>query len=447
MKSKPSSVTLRSLGRHESPNVTFMDPDSTWPIVWQRAKGMHVWDETGRRYLDLTAAFGVAACGHAPKQVVEAGQKQLACLMHAMGDVHPHALKAQLLTELSRWTYERWYRRDARAGGRKPERSAKFAKSILCNSGFEAVEAALKTAHLATGRSGVVAFSGAYHGLGYGALTVTHRSHFRRPFQSQLKPFSHFLKYPSDRQSMKQSFDRLERLLKQGTVGAILVEAIQSRAGLRMPPEGFLPGLRERCHAHGALLILDEIYTGFGRTGRWFACEHESVTPDLICVGKALTGGFRLGLYRIQQSHGGGLAAFYRRSHAYQYLPGPSGGVRHGIGTAGLAQEPRLGSASHRQGAGWLKELQERFAPMGHRVQVRGRGLMMGIELLDARGFPDGAQVVAWAKRLLQEGMVVLPSGENGEVLSLSPPLIIGASHMQEASRKLLKTYRQLSSL
>ena len=448
MKSKPSSVTLRSLGRHESPNVTFMDPDGTWPIVWQRAKGMHVWDETGRRYLDLTAAFGVAACGHAPKQVVEAGQKQLACLMHAMGDVHPHALKAQLLTELSRWTYERWYRRDARAGGRKPERSAKFAKSILCNSGFEAVEAALKTAHLATGRSGVVAFSGAYHGLGYGALTVTHRSHFRRPFQSQLKPFSHFLKYPSDRQSMKQSFDRLERLLKTGTVGAILVEAIQSRAGLRMPPEGFLPGLRERCHAHGALLILDEIYTGFGRTGRWFACEHESVTPDLICVGKALTGGFPLsaciGSSKVMEE------AWPRSTgeamHTSTFLGHPVG-CAMALAQLDLLKSRDLARASHRQGAGWLKELQERFAPMGHRVQVRGRGLMMGIELLDARGFPDGAQVVAWAKRLLQEGMVVLPSGENGEVLSLSPPLIIGASHMQEASRKLLKTYRQLSSL
>ncbi|HCB97262.1 MAG TPA: hypothetical protein DEP78_03260 [Verrucomicrobiales bacterium] len=165
-------------------------------------------------------------------------------------------------------------------------------------------------------------------------------------------------------------------------------------------------------------------------------------------MGKALTGGFPLsaciGSSKVMEE------AWPRSTgeamHTSTFLGHPVG-CAMALAQLDLLKSRDLARASHRQGAGWLKELQERFAPMGHRVQVRGRGLMMGIELLDARGFPDGAQVVAWAKRLLQEGMVVLPSGENGEVLSLSPPLIIGASHMQEASRKLLKTYRQLSSL
>jgi len=442
MQTQPSSATLSALLRHESPNVTYLDPDGTWPIVWQKAKGMHVWDESGRRYLDLTAAFGVAACGHAPREVVRAGQQQMGCLMHAMGDVHPHALKGRLLAELSRWTFERWARRDARRGG---VQVGKVAKSILCNSGFEAVEASLKTAHLATGRSGVIAFSGAYHGLGYGALTVTHRSHFRRPFQSQLKKFSHFLKYPSDAVAMRQGFDQLERLLKKGVVGAVIVEAIQSRAGLRIPPQGFLLGLQERCHAHGALLILDEIYTGFGRTGMWFACEHESVTPDLICVGKALTGGFPLSAC---VGHSELMDQAWPRSsgeamHTSTFLGHPVG-CAMALAQLELLKSRDLARASSRQGKCWIQQLSQHFQAMSDRVKVRGRGLMIGLELIDAKGSPDGLQVVEWAKRLLKEGVIVLPSGERGEVLSLSPPLIIGESHMKQATNKLLKTYHQL---
>src|SRR6266436_9919140 len=123
------------LRKYESHNVTFIDPNGGWPIVWERAKGVHVWDADGKKYLDLTAAFGVAAAGHANPRVVKAGQKQMARLLHAMGDVHPHELKGRLARELSKLTFERW-----RAGR---------GKSIFCNSGFEAVEAALKTAMLA----------------------------------------------------------------------------------------------------------------------------------------------------------------------------------------------------------------------------------------------------------------------------------------------------------
>ena len=162
--------TLDLLRRYESRNVTFTEPDGSWPIVWARARGVHVWDAEGRKYLDLTAAFGVAAAGHANPRVVRAGQRQMATLLHAMGDVHPHALKAELAKELSRITFGRWAR---------TMRMTAHGKTIFCNSGFEAVEAALKTALLATGRAGVVAFEGGYHGLGYGALNATHREHFR----------------------------------------------------------------------------------------------------------------------------------------------------------------------------------------------------------------------------------------------------------------------------
>src|SRR5436189_6272143 len=113
-RNQKSKITLRLLRAHESPNVTFIDPDGSWPIVWERAKDVYVWDAEGRKYLDLTAAFGVAATGHANSRVVSAGQKQMARLLHAMGDVHPHALKAQLARELSRITFERWEGRKSR---------------------------------------------------------------------------------------------------------------------------------------------------------------------------------------------------------------------------------------------------------------------------------------------------------------------------------------------
>src|SRR5476651_767047 len=125
--------TIQLLRDYESRNVLFTEPDGSWPIVWERAKGVNVWDAEGKKFLDLTAAFGVAAAGHANPNVVKAGQKQMARLLHAMGDVHPHARKAELARELSRITFERWAQNS----------KSKTGKVIFCNSGFEAVEAAL----------------------------------------------------------------------------------------------------------------------------------------------------------------------------------------------------------------------------------------------------------------------------------------------------------------
>src|SRR5664279_4711984 len=209
--------TLQLLRTYESRNITFMEADGSWPIVWERASGVHVWDANGKKYLDLTAAFGVAATGHANSKVVKAGQTQMAKLLHAMGDVHPHALKAQLARELSRITYERWSRTRLRlASARQVTHHASriTGKTIFSNSGFEAVESALKTAMLATGKRGVIAFEGAYHGLGYGALNATHREHFRNPFHFQLREFAHFVPFPkksADLTTVEWSIRRLFR--------------------------------------------------------------------------------------------------------------------------------------------------------------------------------------------------------------------------------------------
>jgi 4-aminobutyrate aminotransferase/(S)-3-amino-2-methylpropionate transaminase len=197
---------LELLARFESRNVTFLEDDGTWPIVWERARGVYVWDAEGRRYLDLTGAFGVASAGHANPAVVRAGQRQLAELAHAMGDVHPHARKAELARELSRVTFGRWTARQS------------TGKVIFGSSGFEAVEAAMKTARLATGRRHVIAFQGGYHGLGYGALNATHRSHFRAPFQDQLGGFGRFATFPHDERSLRRTRRELGALLRDRSV-------------------------------------------------------------------------------------------------------------------------------------------------------------------------------------------------------------------------------------
>ncbi|HEY5912034.1 MAG TPA: aspartate aminotransferase family protein [Verrucomicrobiae bacterium] len=434
--------TLALLRAYESRNVTFQEPDGSWPIVWDRARGVHVWDAEGRKYLDLTAAFGVAAAGHANPRVVKAGQRQMAKLLHAMGDVHPHPLKARLARELSRITFERW-------------RSHSSGKAIFCNSGFEAVEAALKTAMLATGKPGVIAFEGAYHGLGYGALNATHRGHFRGPFLSQLGQFGYFVPFPSvgqaSRPSLSKARDRItdklngcftvekqiRRLLRAKKIGAILVEPIQVRGGINIPDPRFLPMLRRLCTEHGTLLILDEIYTGFGRTGRWFACEHPAVVPDLICLGKALTGGFPLSacVGRADLMDAAWLPSTGEAIHTSTFLG-------HPVGCAmALAQIREL---SNRGLIERSRRLGEHLSSLlfSHITQTstcssRGLGLLAGVELLTSAGKPATDAALTLIKRLLHQGYIFLPEGEHANVISFTPPLTISPRQLQDAVEAL----------
>ena len=414
--------TIQLLRAYESRNVLFTDPDGSWPIVWERAKGVNVWDADGGKYLDLTAAFGVAAAGHANANVVKAGQQQMAKLLHAMGDVHPHALKAELARELSRITFERW------SDGKKT------GKTIFCNSGFEAVEAALKTAMITGGKYGVIAFNGAYHGLGYGALNVTHREFFRSPFRLQLREFANFVPFPTKTSDLAVVETLISRLFQRGWVGAILVEPVQTRGGINVPPPGFLPMLRKLCDKHGALLILNEIYTGFGRTGKWFACEHSGVVPDLICLGKALTGGFPL-------------SACVGRADIMDAAWPPSKGeavhtstfLGHPVGCAmALAQiseirRLKLCERSAKLGEFLLEQLSILHPPSSILASVRGFGLMAGVELRLPDGKPATAAALTAIKALLHNGYILLPEGEHSNVISFTPPLTITKAQLAKA--------------
>jgi 4-aminobutyrate aminotransferase-like enzyme len=450
--------TLALLRSYESRNVTFMEADGSWPIVWDRACGVHVWDTEGRKYLDLTAAFGVAAAGHANPRVVRAGQKQMAKLLHAMGDVHPHALKAKLARELSRLTFERWTRKLGKG-------NARSGKVIFGNSGFEAVEAALKTAMLATGKQGVIAFEGAYHGLGYGALNATHRRHFRAAFRKQLGGFTQFVPFPNcdvcscdvtaaeQRGSLCGQLPSLEkhirRLLRSRKIGAILVEPVQVRGGINTPGQEFLPMLRRLCDEYGALLIADEIFTGFGRTGCWFACEWSQVVPDLICLGKALTGGFPLSacVGRADLMDKAWPESTGEAIHTSTYLG-------HPVGCAmALAQIDELRNKRLVERCGrefWLfipamlnsvtYELPEGMC------RFRGNCLLAGLELRQTNGQPATEAALHIIKRMLHRGFILLPEGEHSNIISFTPPLTITKTQLWRAIRALGEELHRLRS-
>ena len=398
-------------------------------MVWERAKGVHVWDADGKKYLDLTGAFGVAASGHANPRVIKAGQSQLARLPHAMGDVHPHAMKAQLARELSRITFERW----SRIKG----------KTIFCNSGFEAVEAALKTAILATGRHGVIAFTGAYHGLGYGALNATHRDFFRKPFQPQLREFARFVQFPGKIADLAAVEFQIRHLFRREWIGAILVEPVQARGGINVPPPEFLSLLRKLCDEFGALLIADEIYTGFGRTGKWFACEHggTGVSPEegsvfhLICLGKALTGGFPLSacVGRADLMDAAWPPSKGEALHTSTFLGNPVG-CAMALAQIAEIEKLKLPERAAELGEFLLAQLSTFYLPTSTlQIASRGLGLMAGMELRRHDGSPATAETFAAVKALLQRGYIFLPEGEYGNVISLTPPLTITQAQLARA--------------
>ncbi len=413
------------LREHESPNITFVSHDA--PIFWREALGANVLDVDGNVYIDLTAGFGVAATGHRNPRVAAAIGLQHSRLAHALGDVHPPDVKVALLERLAAVTPEG------------------LSQTILANSGAEAVEAALKTARLAAGRPGVLCFTGAYHGLTYGALAVTDGPLFRDPFRDQLGlpvvrvPFPHPYRPP---EALRGSEDLAaaalvivaEALEAGEQIGGLIVEPIQGRGGIVVPPPGFLAGLRELCDRHGVVLIFDEIYTGFGRTGRWFACDHESVAPDLLCLGKALTGALPfsacVGRPEIMAAwpESRGIAV-----HTSTFLGHPPACA------AALAQIDEIASQelvarAARLGEDLRAQLQSLPARQPGVGDVRGRGLLAGIELVrPGSRDPDPAQAQRVIAEALRRGIILLADGLDANVIGLSPPLTISKEQLDFA--------------
>jgi 4-aminobutyrate aminotransferase/(S)-3-amino-2-methylpropionate transaminase len=372
------------------------------PIVYATARGANVIDVDGNRYVDLVAGFGAQLLGHAPKRVARALEVQSERLWLALGDVYAADVKVALCERLARMM---------------PEPGARV---MLGLSGADAVTAALKTAVLATGKPGIIAFDGSYHGLSYAPLAACGLSEaFRAPFAAQLGAHVTFLPYPSAEAQLDACKMQLRATLESGRIGAVLVEPILGRGGCVVPPVGFLPALRDACDASGALLVADEIWTGLGRTGAPLATIAAGVLPDLVCLGKGLGGGLPIsacvGRARAMEAwgaHGG--SAIHTATHFGAPL-----GCAAAMATLDAIALERLEPRAREVGDRWIDALRERTQGRGVNA-VRGRGLMVGVEV-------DGgaARALAVTRALLARGYLTLTGGKRGDTLTLTPPLNI----------------------
>ncbi|HKE37401.1 MAG TPA: aspartate aminotransferase family protein [Candidatus Baltobacteraceae bacterium] len=392
---------MPALRAHESRNVTYVGEE--FPVFWESASGATITDSDGNRYIDLTAAFGVANAGHANPYVVTAIAEQAARLMHGMGDVHPHEARTRLLERLA---------------GILPKG---LSKTFLATTGSEAVEAALKTAMLATGKSHFVAYRNAYHGLSLGALPLSGIEKFRTPFAAAIGPSATFLEYPQNvaganlTAAVAIARDAIET---NGNVAALVIEPIQGRGGCIVPPPGYLAGLRDLCSELGVIMIVDEIYTGFGRTGTWFAVEHDRVVPDLMCIGKAMGSGFPISacVGRADIMDAWPLSTG-EALHTSTYLGNPMG-CAAALATIDELERRALPAKAQQAGLALSSRLDTLRAGKSV-VGVRGRGLFWGIQLRDA----EIADLVV--KRALASGVIVLQSGGDGATITVAPPLVI----------------------
>ncbi len=372
------------------------------PIVYEAARGANVLDVDGNRYVDLAAGFGALLLGHRPDVVQRALDEQRDRLWLALGDVYPSEVKVRLCERLAALY--------PRAG----------ARVLLGASGADAVTAALKTAVLATGRAGVVAFDGAYHGLSHGPLAACGLSPaFREPFAAQLNAHVRFAPYPHDDATLERSLSAVRAALASGDVGAVLVEPVLGRGGCVVPPGGFLPSLRAACDAAGALLVCDEVWTALGRSGAWLACADAGVAADLVCLGKGLGSGLPISAcigsdasMASWGAHGG--ATIHTATHFGAPL-----GCAAALATLTAIEERGLVERSGAVGARWAAALRERTAGRGV-TAVRGRGLMVAVALDGGAG-----RALAVARRLLERGWIVLTGGSRGDVLTLTPALDI----------------------
>jgi 4-aminobutyrate aminotransferase-like enzyme len=331
-------------------------------VIWARAEGCRVWDAEGREYLDLSGGFGVAALGHANPKIREAVAAQP--VVHALGDLAEAAVTVRLREKLGR-------------------------PAKLGVTGEDAVEIALRTALLATGKPGIVAFDGAYHGTGLLALAATGFERFREPFGAWLPGPVHRRRYGEDPEPLP------------GDAGCVIVEPVQGRGGARVPPDGFLERLRERCDEAGALLLADEIYCGLGRTG---AMWRSGELADVICAGKALGGGLPLSAALLRP----GLETVWELGPEDVYTHTHTGNPLACAGALVVLEEipgllPRV------------REAGEQFARAGW----HGAGLM--------RARPGDAE------EALRRGVIVVPAGEDGSLISATPPLTIADEEIEKA--------------
>ena len=407
-------------------NTAFNNVSPVWSrysdMVVSHGEGSYIYDTKGNKYLDFTTGIGVTNTGHCHPKVVKAIQDQAAKLIHGQANIVMHEPMLGLIDRLKTIVH--------------PSLDGFF----FSNSGAEAVEGAVKLARMATGRPNVIVFQGSFHGRTVGTMSLTtSKTIYRAGYQPLMPgvfvaPFPYAFRYGWDEEHTSQwCLNELELLLLSQTAphetAAILIEPVLGEGGYVVPPKSFIEGLRDIADKHGILLIFDEIQSGFGRTGRWFAHDHFGVRPDIITVAKGLASGMPIS------------GVISRLDLMEKWTPGSHGGTYGGNVVAAAAAvatfdaiegENMLENAAAKgeQLINALKEFQSSHPEIG---DVRGLGLMIGVEYRDGDGKPSKDLAKAVTKKAFEKGLMLLTCGPWDNTIRLIPPINVSSTEVEEA--------------
>jgi len=360
------------------------------PIVPLMGRGMLVEDISGKRYLDFVGGIAVCALGHCHPGVVRAISEQARKLIHVSNlyYIRQQGKLAQLLSQITPAAIEQFF---------------------FCNSGAEANEGALKLAVKHTKRRKIIVMEGSFHGRTALTVGATWKAAYREPYKSLTPRVFDFVPFGN--------LEAVEMVMNEETA-AVLVEPIQGEGGVRVPPDDFLPSLRRLCDEHGALLIFDEVQTGMGRTGKWFACEHWNVEPDIITMAKGLGGGFPIGCFGAKKEV---MESFSPGDHASTFGGNPLA-CAAAIATINTMRRLKLPQKAAKVGDYFRKKLEELEDKYSFVEEVRGKGLLLGMEL-DSKKRAEKAVVKA-----MEKGFLINVCAER--VLRFVPPLIVERYHI-----------------
>jgi acetylornithine/LysW-gamma-L-lysine aminotransferase len=361
------------------------------PIAIVRGKGARLWDSEGREYIDCVGGQGAANIGHANPQVAQAISEQAATLI-SCPEMFYNDRRAALEERLCRLTG--------------------LPRVFLCNSGAEAVEAAIKFARLATGRQEIVACMRAFHGRTFGALSATWEKKYREPFEPLVPGFRH-VPY--------NHIEALDAAIGPSTA-AVILEVVQGEGGVNPGSVEFLRGAQQLCRQRGALLIIDEVQTGFGRTGRMFAFQHHNLQPDLLCLAKSIAGGVPMGAVLI----GDRVGELPPQTHGSTFGGNPLA-CAASLAAIDFIETNHLPERAAELGEWFLGALMRLESPLIR--EVRGLGLMVGVELRQ--------KVTPYLQSLMNEGVLALPAGLT--VMRFLPPLVIDKEDLEIVIEKTQK--------
>ena len=365
-----------------------------FPVTVEKGKGSHVWDVDGKEYIDCMGGYGVALLGHQNERVVKAIKEQVDKIITVHSSLY-NKTREEFLKILI---------------GLAPKN---LTQVHLNNSGAEAIEAAIKFARKFTGKKGMVAMKGSYHGKSFGALSLTFHPKYRKAFQPLVEKVS-FASF-GDIESLRSVID--------DDTAFVILEPIQGESGIIVAPDGFLQDVRKLCDEKGILLIFDEIQAGLGRTGRLWACDHWNTAPDIMCLAKGIAGGVPMGATLVRADI---LAIINKGEHSSTFGGNPLS-CAAGIAALKALTEDGLVENSEKMGKIFregLERLKEKHPIIR---EIRGKGLMIGVELkFDVRDI---------LMNLIKDGILMLYSGRN--ILRILPPLVISEEDITKVLQSL----------